>query len=246
MKKMKNTITTIILFLTFITSSYGQDTEKFAKKITDKMCECIGKVEKYENLKSKLDSCYDKVINEVAIHATPEEIKIIGNKEDFNYVKYRIGKLIKTDCENVKKLVIKEAQPSTNENPYPINFTPKDFKKAKKNPNYYNGKIIAFDGKIVEVKSLGENKPYLKVELEDGQIIWVGSMVNSKYDKAGNSIRFLGYFSVIGKDEIKYNKLGFHILAFGEIDLKTKRLAFMPGAETQIKEWGKGQIPKGK
>jgi len=243
---MKNTITTIILFLTLITSSYGQDTEKFAKKITNKMCECIGKVEKYENLKSKLDSCYDKAINDAAIHATPEEIKIIGNTEDFNNVKYRIGKLIKTDCENVKNVVVKEAQPSTNENPYPINFTPKDFKKAKKKPNSYNGKIIAFDGKIVEVKSLGENKPYLKVELENGQLIWVGSMVNSKYDKVGNSIRFLGYFSLIGKDEIEYNKLGFHILAFGEIDLKTKQLAFMPGSETQIKEWGKGQIPKGK
>ncbi len=243
---MKNTITTIILFITLIASSYGQDTEKFAKKITDKMCDCIGKVEKYDNLKSKLDSCYDKAINDAVIHATSEEIKIIGNTEDFNKVKYRIGKLIKTDCETVKNIVVEEAQPSTNENPYPINFTAKDFKKAKKKPDSYNGKIIAFDGKIIEVKSLGENKPYLKVELENGQLIWVGSMVNSQYDKVGNSIRFLGYYSLIGENEIEYNKLGFHILAFGEIDLKTKQLAFMPGSESQIKEWGKGQIPKGK
>jgi len=47
-------------------------------------------------------------------------------------------------------------------------------------------------------------------------------MVNSQYDKVGNYIRFLGYYSLIGENEIEYNKLGFHILAFGEIDLKTK------------------------
>lgn len=243
---MKKTITTIFLILTLIGNSFGQDTEKFARKITEKMCECIGSVEKYEDLKAKLDSCYDKAINDAAIHATPEEIKIIGNTEDFNKVKYQIGKLIKTDCESVKKVVALEAEPSTNENPYPINFTSKDFKKAKKNPDSYNGKIIAFDGRILEVKSLGQNKPYLRVEVENGQIIWVGSMVNSQYDKVGNSIRFLGYFSLVKKGEIEYNNSGFHILAFGEIDLKTKQLAFMPGSESQIKEWGQGKIPKGK
>tara|TARA_B100000809_G_scaffold262401_1_gene313295 strand:- start:905 stop:1636 length:732 start_codon:yes stop_codon:yes gene_type:complete len=243
---MKNTITTITLILSLIGNSYSQNTEVFAKKITEKMCNCIGNVEKYESLKPKLDSCYDKSINDAAIHATSEEIKIIGNLEDFNKVKYLIGKFIKTDCEAVKSVVIEEAKPSTNDNPYPTNFTTKDLKKAVKKPNSYNGKIIAFDGKIIKVNSLGENKPYLKVELENGQSIWVGSMVNSQYDKVGNSIRFLGYYSLVEKNEIEFNKSGFHILTFGEVDFKTKQLAFMPGSESQIKEWGKGQIPKGK
>jgi len=237
---------TIILILIFIGNSFGQSTEKFAIKITKKMCDCIGIVDNYENLKAKLDSCYDIAINYAAIHASPEEIQIIGNTKEFNEVKNQIAKLIKVDCEAVKNVVIKEAQPSTNENSYPINFTTKDFNKAKRNPESFNGKIIAFNGRILEVKSLGQNKPYLKVELENGQIIWVGSMVNSQFDKVGNSIRFLGYFSLIKKGEIEFNNSGFHILAFGEIDLATKQLAFMPGSESQIKEWGQGLIPKGK
>lgn len=239
-------ITTIILLLIFIGNVFGQNNEKFAKKITEKMCDCIGIVDKYDNLKAKLDSCYDLALNDVVIHATPEEIKIIGNTEEFNEVKNRIGKLIKVDCDAVKNVVIKESQPSTNKNIYPINFTTKDFKKAKRNLDSYNGKIIAFDGKILEVKSLGQNKPYLKVELENGKTIWVGSMVNSQFDKVGNSIRFLGYFLIVKKGEIEFNNSGFHILAFGEIDMKTKQLAFMPGSESQIKEWGQGQIPNGK
>jgi hypothetical protein len=243
---MKHTIKAIFLILILTGNSYGQDIDKLAKKITHKMCDCIGNVEKYEELKPQLDSCYDKAINDVVIHATQEEIKIIGNTEDFNKVKYLIGKLIKTDCKAVLNLVIKEAGPSISDNPYPVNFTAKDFKKAKRKPDAYKGKIVAFEGKIIEVKSLGKNKPYLKVELEDGQTVWVGSMVNSSYDKVGNTIRFLGYFLPVERNEIEYNKMGFHILVFGEIDLKTKQLAFMPGSESQIREWGKGQVPEGK
>ena len=188
------TITTTILILICIGNTLGQNNEKLAKKITKKMCDCIGFIDKYENLNAKLDSCYDLALNDIIMNATPKEIQIIGNTEEFNEVKNRIGKLIKVDCDAVKNVIIQEVQSSINESSYPTNFTTKELKEAKRNLDSYDGKIIAFDGKIVEVKSLGENKPYLKVELENGETVWIGSMVNSQFDKVGNSIRFLGYF----------------------------------------------------
>jgi hypothetical protein len=245
--KMKSTITIIILLIT-ITNCISQDSEKFAQKISAKMCDCVGSIDTYENLKSKLDSCYDKEINEAAIHATSDEIKIIGNIDEFKKVKLRIGIIIKTNCPIVKKLVEAEAQPTSTTNPYPTNFDSGNLKDAITHPEEWDGRIISFDGEIVEVNYITPNKPYFKVKLKSGEIIWVGSMVNSKYDKVANLIRFLGYFSLTSKDDIstKYHDLGFHILSFGELNLKTNQLAFMPGSESQIKEWGKGQVPKGK
>jgi hypothetical protein len=241
-------ITTIILLLTLVGSCFGQETEKFAKKIADNMCNCLGNIDKYKDLKPKLDSCYDKKINEAAIQATSEEIKIIGNINEFNKVKQSLEELIKTNCEAVKKLVEKELNTTSTENPYPTNFTSHECKKAKKNLDQWNGEIVAFDGEIVEVNYPSPNKPYLKVRMEGGQTIWIGSMVNSQYDKVGNTVRFLGYFTLTSKDDISksYHDFGFHILVFGEIDHKTKQLAMLPGSELQIKQWGLGQIPKGK
>ena len=210
------------------------------------MCGCIGKIDKYQNLKPKLDSCYDKEINEAAIHATNEEVKIIGSISEFNKVKQSLGTLIKTNCEAVRNLIEKEVQP-TSSNPYPTNFSSEEYKKAKKNLKNWNGKIVAFDGEVLEVQYPFPNKPYLKVKMGN-ETLWVGSMVNSQYDKVGAAIRFLGYFSLTSEDDFSksYHKLGCHILAFGEIDHNSKQLAMLPGSEIQIKEWGQGQIPRGK
>jgi hypothetical protein len=238
-------VLTIFFSLIAISSSYAQDTDKFAKKVVDQMCDCIGIIKNYEDLKPKMDECYDKAINEAAIHANSDEIKIIADTEEFNKVKGRIARLIKTDCGVVKALVLKEAQPTSTGNPYPTNFDSKDFKQAEKKPEKWNGKIVAFDGEIKEVKYLSPNKPYLKVKMDGGKIIWVGSMVNSQYDEVGNRLRFLGYFAQTPKGDTP-NDMGFHVLAFGEIDLKSKQLAMMPGSELQIKEWGGGQISEGK
>ncbi len=240
--------TVIILLLTLVSTCFGQETEKFAKKIAGNMCNCLGNVDEYKDLKPKLDSCYDKKINEAAIQANSEEIKIIGNINEFNKVKQSLEVLIKTNCGVVKKLVEKEVKTTSTENPYPTNFTSREYKKAKKNLDLWNEEIIAFDGEIVEVNYPSPNKPYLKVRMDDGQTIWIGSMVNSPYDMVGNAVRFLGYFTLTSKDDISksYHDLGFHILAFGEIDQKTKQLAMLPGSELQIKQWGLGQVPKRK
>lgn len=237
------------LFLLIVTcDSLAQETEKFAKKIADNMCTCLSEVDKYELLKSKLDSCYDKEINQAAINATPEEIKIIGSITEFNKVKSSLEGLIKSNCDVVRQLVEKHVQASRSAKAFPTNFDSKEYKQARKRPEEWNGKIVALDGEILEVKYPLPNKPYLKVRMGDGQVIWIGSMVSSSYDKVGNHVRFLGYFSVTSKDDFSgtYHDFGFHIVAFGEIDHRTKQLAMLPGSESQIKEWSAGQIPKGK
>ena len=233
----------LFILLTVITSSFSQGTEKFAKKVADNMCRCMGAINNLESLKQKLDSCYAKTINDAASHANSEELKIISNTDDFNKVKQSIGLLIQSDCESVKKLTQQQTKPAAATKPYPINFDNNEFQKAKQNPAAFNGKIVAFDGEIVEVKYLSRSKPYLKVKINN-QFIWVGSMINSSYDKVGNVVRFIGYFSLTDKSSDE--DLGFHILAFGEIDHKTKTLAFAPGFETQINEWEAGQVPEGK
>lgn len=243
------TVVTIVLLTATVNTCLGQETDKFAKKIADNMCDCIGNVDKYKNLKHKLDSCYDKTMNEAVIHASSEEIKIIGNTAEFSKVKQSLEGLIKTNCKTVRQLIETEIQPSSAvDSPYPTNFTSEDYKRARKYPEQWDGKIVAFDGEIVEANYPSPNKPYLKVKLDGGHIIWIGSMVNSQFDKVGNKIRFLGYFTLTSKDDISktYHDNGFHVLAFGEIDHKTKQLAMLPGSELQIKEWAVGQIPKGK
>jgi hypothetical protein len=245
---MRIVVTALLAFSSIHYGCFGQETAKLARKVAAQMCKCIGNVERYGDLKPKLDKCYDQEMNTVDGQATPEEIKIIGNIDDFNEVKRMISKLIKTDCESVRNLVEGEAQASTTSNPYPTNFDAKVLKKAKKNLAEWNGKIVAFDGEILEVKHLSPGKPYMKVKLDGGPVVWVGSMVNSQYDSVNNSIRFLGYFSVTGQGDTsqEYHNSGFHVLAFGEIDHKSKQLAFTPGSERQIQEWGKGQVPTGK
>jgi hypothetical protein len=147
------TITTTILILICIGNTLGQNNEKLAKKITKKMCDCIGFIDKYENLNAKLDSCYDLALNDIIMNATPKEIQIIGNTEEFNEVKNRIGKLIKVDCDAVKNVIIQEVQSSINESSYPTNFTTKELKEAKRNLDSYDGKIIAFDEIIFRFQS---------------------------------------------------------------------------------------------
>jgi hypothetical protein len=76
--------------------------------------------------------------------------------------------------------------------------------------------------------------------------VWVGSMVKSEFDKVGNTIRFLGYFTLTKPNDFarKYHTEPFHILAFGEVDQKSKKLVFLPGSENQVKEWSQGRVPE--
>ncbi|MGL1889399.1 MAG: hypothetical protein OCD76_22985 [Reichenbachiella sp.] len=244
---MKLLLTAIFVFLSIVTS-FGQNTEQFAQKIAAKMCDCIGPIKEYNDLKSSLDQCYDKAINEATIEATTEEIKIIGNIDEYNKVKQMLEGLIKTNCETVKSLVESEVQSASSaQNPCPTNFVTNDLKKVKKNLDKWNGQIVAFNAMVEEVQKGYQDKPYYSVKLEGGGQIWIASLVTSGYETKGSILKILGYVGKTGNDElaVKYNKSGFHVLALSVIDMTTKQLSMVPGSELQVKDWMNGQIPKG-
>lgn len=134
------------------------------------------------------------------------------------------------------------------QNACPINFENKQLKIAEHNIKNWNGKIIACNVEVIQVEKGYIDKPYYKVKLEDGGQFWVGSLVTSGYEKIGAKLRLLGYFSKVEKEDIgnKFNKDDFHILAFVVIDLSTKQMSMLPGAEKQVEEWINGKIPSSK
>jgi hypothetical protein len=133
------------------------------------------------------------------------------------------------------------------QNACPVNFGDKQLETVKPDIKKWNGEIVACDVEVMQVEKGYIDKPYYKVKLEDGGQFWVGGLVTSGYEKTGAKLRLLGYFSKVEKDDIgnKYNKDGFHILAFVVIDLATKQMAMLPGSDKQVKEWMNGTVPIG-
>lgn len=133
------------------------------------------------------------------------------------------------------------------QNAFPLNFGDKQLGAAKLDLKKWNGEIIACDVEVIQVEKGYVDKPYYKVKLENGGQFWVGGLVTSGYEKIGAKLRLLGYFSLVEKDDIgkKFNKDGFHILAFVVIDLATKQMAMLPGSDIQVKEWMNGKVPVG-
>jgi hypothetical protein len=242
MKKLILLIFSLFLF----GSAYCQNLERMQKKFALKVCDCIGKLGSYEQLKPKLDKCYDSTMNFIFNGATPEEVKFYAGPGNLKLVSQNLEQNLKADCPTVKKLIEAYTAPKKEAKPYPTNFSSQDLQEAKSNLSNWNGRIIAFDAKVIEVASLEPNRPYLKVQLDGGQEIWVGSMANSKYETVGNNIRLLGYFSLTGKSgpQEKLNDSGYHVLAFGVVDLKSMQAASFPGSEVQIREWANGKVPE--
>jgi len=133
------------------------------------------------------------------------------------------------------------------QNAFPLNFGDKQLETAKLEIKKWNGEIVACDVEVMQVEKGYIDKPYYKVKLENGGQFWVGGLVTSGYEKIGAKLRLLGYFSLVEKNDIgkKFNKDGFHILAFVVIDLATKQMAMLPGSDKQVKEWMNGTFPVG-
>jgi len=244
---MKQTLVVILTVFT-LTNSSGQDLDRFATSFADRMCLCIGDISLYDSLEIKLGECYDTAVMAILTERIPEEVEILTNREQFEYVKSNSERLVKTRCEAIRTLIEKEVRPSELAIAFPLNFGTKELKKAKRKKELWSGRIIAFEGEIIEVRTPAPNKPYLKVQLADGQIIWVGSMANSRFDKAGSQLKFLGYFSLTSPDDIskKYHDMGFHVFAFAEVEKSSNEVAMFAGSDAQVKQWAEGKIPTGK
>jgi len=214
------------------------------------MCDCFGDLENYNTYKLKFDSCYDKaLVNtliEMASQKKKEEYMILINPEKRKVVNDNIEYLISIECHSVKEVIQNEVLSGNAQNPFPINFSSRDLKKLKRNPHKWNGQIIAFDAEVIEIKKGYHDKPYYKAKI-DNEELWIASMISSGYEIKGNMVRILGYVTEIEDNDFvnEYHDLGFHILTFGVINLKTKQVAMFPGSEMQIKEWKNGKVPIG-
>ena len=139
-----------------------------------------------------------------------------------------------TDKQN-EKTNIKE---NLNKSSYPTNFNESDFE----NISDFNQKILSFDLEIIRVENSSKNTPYYYGKIGNSKI-WIFSMINSEFIKVGNKVRVVGY--LISTDEIPsdINSDKFHLLSFGVLNLKNKKLDYFPGSELQMKEWKEGKIP---
>jgi hypothetical protein len=129
---------TFLLVLVSITCC-AQQLDAYAKKLAGRMCQCAGKVIKYDDLKPQLEMCFDTVMNAAPGKATAEENAILENPEQFKQVKEKASLLVLTDCDHVRKLVEAEARSKPVENAYPVNFGPDELKKATQNPEKWDG-----------------------------------------------------------------------------------------------------------
>jgi hypothetical protein len=242
--------TTLIVFtlLTFHIGLFSQSVDSLTAKISNQICDCIGDIEKYSDLKPRFDPCYDEAMNNVFVTATPDDIKILGNTDMLKKINSDIIPYLNTHCEQIKELISNELDNSVDESSksgtkaFPTNFTEKDINKINK----WNEKIIAFDGEIIRVETSRRNTPYYEMRL-GGKSIWIISMVDSGFEKKGNKARVVGYLIPIDKSDNKHERQfhnqDYHVLVMGIVDLKTEKLSYFPGSEMQMKQWINGQIP---
>lgn len=232
----------VAFFIT--TNCFGQNIDSIQKKFATKVCNCMGEIKKYEDLKPKIDRCYDTTMNYIFNDATPEEIKFYTGKGNLKVVAQKLEYYLKSSCPGVVNVIQEYVKPKDKESSYPINFDNTKLEDAKKNFNSWNGKTIAFNAEIIKVNKSNPAKTYLKVKLNNDEFLWVGDMANSKFDNVGNKTRFIGYFILTEKDSDEQTEFGYLVISFASLDVGTNNLTMYPGSEKQIYEWANGTVPK--
>jgi len=234
---------------------FSQSIESITKRVSDEICDCVGEIKDKAELKKKLKECSDEKINFIMNNSTKEENKVLLKGDNLKKVINRIEPYVLSHCENVKRIIANDLNNEVDKvsenkeiSPFPTNFNEKDLKRALKNSKNYVGKIISFDAEIVRVENSRNDTPYYEAKIGK-KTIWIISMMNSDFLKVGNTVRVVGYFMLIDKEkdkyELKFHNKKFHILSFGVIDIKSKKLSYFPGSQNQMKEWMNGKIPSG-
>lgn len=135
------------------------------------------------------------------------------------------------------------AQTKVTKQSFPTNFTNLDFKDL----DVRNGNIIAFDGKIVQVKNSRNNTPFYLLELNEGKKIWTVLLFKHRSNiLIGDKIRVVGYLSKIEDrrpEEDYLIKEKYMVMGMGLVQFKKEIFLFLDGADIQRKEWIDGQIP---
>ncbi len=129
----------------------------------------------------------------------------------------------------------------------PSNFDGTSLSAIKSKIKKHKGETVAFDAEVVEVKQGYNDIPYFSVKLDNGEMLWVSSMVSDKYVKPKAKLRLLGYLDLVQKDDViamQYNNSGYHIRVFAMLDHTTKQMQISNAFENEVKDWVAGSIPK--
>ena len=130
--------------------------------------------------------------------------------------------------------------------PCPTNVDGKSFSKLKSKVRKHVGETVAFDAEVLAVKSGYNDIPYFSATLENGEVIWIASMVSDKYVKPKAKLRLLGYIDLVQSDDAiarQYNNSGFQIRVFAMLDHSTKQMQISNAFESEVKIWVAGSIP---
>lgn len=126
----------------------------------------------------------------------------------------------------------------------PTNLDEQEIKILEKKINQYEGKVVAFDAVVLDIKVGNVNKPFYKVAIGK-EHLWVGGHGQMGDVKIGNPYRILGLICLWTDDphNEKYNDKKYFILSLAHIDMKTKMASVFPAAKSTFDEWTKGEIP---
>jgi len=129
----------------------------------------------------------------------------------------------------------------------PRNFDSKKFAVVQKDAAKHKGETVAFDAEVVSIEKGYNDKPYFQACFENGDTVWIASMITGNYVTVGRKLRLLGYIDpVAADDEIgqRYNKGGLQVRVFAILDLESKSLQMSDAFNREAKDWLEGIMPK--
>ena len=126
----------------------------------------------------------------------------------------------------------------------PTNLDEQGIAILEKDISQYQGKVVAFDAVVSDIKVGNQNKPFYKVVLGK-EHLWIGGHGQMGGVKIGSSYRILGLICLWTDDKLnaKYNDKKYFILSFAHVDMETKMVSVFPDAKSSFEEWAKGKIP---
>lgn len=124
---------------------------------------------------------------------------------------------------------------------FPTNFNQNQFLMMTQ----FEGKEIAFDGIIEDIKNSRNNTPFYKIRLGEDEHLWTVLMFDNNKNKIGDTVRVLGKLrqtNDLNEEEKKYLDGDYMVIASGLVDFKNAHFLFFDGADQQKNAWLEGRI----
>ncbi|WP_179319775.1 hypothetical protein [Winogradskyella helgolandensis] len=125
---------------------------------------------------------------------------------------------------------------------FPTNFDQSKFNKIKE----FTNEMIAYDGKILEIKNSRNNTPFYKLELGEDSYLWTVLMFKNEDNLIGDKIRVVGYLNKIDQKDANEEYLTgekYMVMALGLVDFENENFLFVSSGYKQKQQWIKGEIP---